>query len=171
MIYALVRGWLAGMGALLIEILLAATLSASDLSGNFLAGDSISTTLPVVGVLVIAFIEEGMKFAALRGISFETKPFFRNAIFKGLLVGIGFAAFEASVKILFHTEANSSTLWQGALSSGLLHLTTGGILGTIWFLKPRNGAPALLTIIFLVALAVHVAYNEILSPLLFNLIS
>lgn len=171
MIYALVRGWLAGMGALLIEILLAATLSTSDLSGNFLTGESISTTLPVVGIFVIALIEEGMKFMALRGISFETKPFFRNALFKGLLVGIGFAAFEASVKILFHTESDSDTIWQGALSSGILHLVTGGILGTIWLLKSRNSAPILLPIIFLIALAIHAAYNEILSPLLFGLAS
>lgn len=165
MIYALVRGWLAGMGVLLIEILLGAFFFTGNFSPPLLLGDFDS---PFLSLVLVAFLEESAKFAALRGISSETIPFFRNAIFKGLLVGFGFALFEMCIKILFHTDATTDdSLFLGALSSTLLHIATGGILGAAWFSRIKNQMPVTFFALFLLAFAVHTLYNAILAPLLF----
>lgn len=165
MIYALVRGWLAGMGVLLVEILLGAFLFTGNFSPPLLLGNLDS---PLISLVLIASLEEGAKFAALRGISNETIPFFRNAIFKGLLVGFGFALFEICVKILFHADAvTDNSLFLGTLSSTLLHIATGGILGAAWFSRVKNQAPVTFFALFLLAFAVHALYNAVLAPLLF----
>lgn len=163
MIYALVRGWLAGMAAVLIEILLAAIMFVPDISSPSLMKMSAIATLPV-GLIVL--LEEGLKFAALRGISAETIPFFRNAIFKGLLVGFGFALFEICLKILFRGEVSDNIISLGAISGGLLHIVTGGILGIAWFFRTRNRLPFLFPILFFLAVFLHALYNIFLAPLL-----
>ncbi len=167
MIYAVIRGWLAGMGAILIEILLAAIFFIPSVSSFPLgaSGESASAMLPV---LLIAFLEESAKCVALGGISHETFPPFRNAIFKGLLVGIGFALFEICVKILFRGQTTEHAVILGAMSGALLHISTGGILGTAW-LSHKKGRPFFLfAALFLLALALHVFYNIVISPALFS---
>jgi len=168
MIYALVRGWLAGMAAVFIEILLSATFLASNVSSRFFLGQTEDTAfLPIA---VVALIEEGMKFFVLRGISSETVPFFRNAAFKGLLVGAGFALFEVGIKILFRGEAEALPL-PGALSGSVLHIITGGILGIAWLLsKEKRGSFVFFGLFFLAAL-LHILYNLLLSPILFEYFS
>lgn len=165
MVYALVRGWLAGMTAILIEIILAATLFAPDFSSHSFIEGSAATTLPVI---MIALIEEGLKFTALLGINAETKPFFRNAIFKGLLVGIGFALFEICIKVLFHNETEENSVFLGALASTILHSTTGILLGVAWFLRNKNRPSFFFPALFFLAVTLHSLYNIFLSPLLFE---
>lgn len=169
MIYALIRGWLAGMAILLIEILFGAFLFAPSfspsLSSEIFASSFLSLTL-------IAFLEESMKFIALRGISREMTPFFRNAIFKGLLVGLGFALFEISIKILFYTDSPAKNpLVLGAMSSTFLHIITGGILGAAWFSRIKYRSPIILLAFFLFAFVIHTLYNSLLAPFLFNHLS
>lgn len=166
MIYALVRGWLAGMAAVFIEILLATAFFIPDISPRSLSEGS---ALPLTPLLILVFIEEGIKFLALRGISSESVPFFRNSFFKGLLVGFGFAAFEICLKVLFYDQSTASALSMGALCSGLLHIATGGILGAALLFR-RNGRmtfffPALL---FLLAILIHSLYNIVVSSILFE---
>lgn len=165
MIYAIVRGWLAGMGSLLVEILLAAIFFAPSFSSLPFTEESTKTFLPIA---FVALLEESMKFLALRGISSETIPFFRNAIFKGLLVGVGFALFEICVKVLFQVEATRDALLPGAMSGAFLHIVTGGILGTAWFFRTRNRGIVLFLALFLCATLIHILYNSFLSPLLFE---
>ncbi len=165
MIYALVRGWLAGMAAVLVEILLAAIFLVQGISPRTLT-ENFSPTLS--SIILVAFLEESMKLAALRGISDETTPFFRNAIFKGLLVGLGFAFFEASLKILFQGEDLSYSVSLGAISGGVLHIVTGGVLGFAWFFRTRGRTPTLFLFLFFVAIVLHIFYNTFLSPVLFE---
>lgn len=166
MIYAVVRGWLAGMAAVFIEILLAAVFFIPDISPRSLSEES---AIPTVPLLLLVCIEEGMKFFALRGISAESIPFFRNAFFKGLLVGLGFAFFEVCLKILFLDQSSETALSIGALSGGLLHIVTGGILGAAILFR-RNAQPSLLipALLFLFALFIHILYNVFISPILFE---
>lgn len=165
MVYALVRGWLAAMAAILIEILIAAVFFIPDLSSRSIAEGTISTVFPLV---YVALLEESMKFFALRGISSETVPFFRNAIFKGILVGIGFALFEICVKILFHDQNTNGIEWIGALSGAIVHIVTGCILGTAWFLRKNNRTPIFFPALFIIAVLIHIFYNVFISPILFE---
>lgn len=169
MIYALIRGWLAGMAVLLIEILFGAFLSVPSLSPSISSETFVPSFLPLT---IIAFFEEGLKFIALRGISREMTPFFRNAIFKGLLVGLGFALFEISVKILFYTDnPTNNPFVLGTISSTLLHITTGGVLGAAWFSRIKQNSPIILLTFFLLAFTIHALYNSLLAPFLFNQLS
>lgn len=165
MIYALVRGWLAGMAVLLIEIL----LSTFFLAPNFTSPLSNTFAPEPLSLALIAFLEESLKCLSLRGIARETMPFFRNAIFKGLLVGFGFALFETCIKILFSADnATSSSLVFGTISSTLLHIVTGGILGAAWFSHVRNRPVSIFLILFLFACIIHALYNILLAPILFG---
>jgi RsiW-degrading membrane proteinase PrsW (M82 family) len=112
-----------------------------------------------------------MKLTALRGISNETTPFFRNAIFKGLLIGLGFALFEVCVKVLFQREGMERIVLLGAMSGALLHIATGSILGTAWFVRAKTRGPLLFFILFLFAIILHLFYNALLSPFLFGNLS
>ncbi len=169
MIYALIRGWLAGMSVLLIEIL----FGAFFFSPSFFPALSSETFAPsFLPLALIAFLEESMKFIALRGISREMTPFFRNAIFKGLLVGIGFALFETCIKILFYTEnLTKNPFVLGTMSSTLLHVITGGILGVAWFSRVKERSPIILLAFFLLAVIIHTLYNSLLAPFLFSHVS
>lgn len=166
MIYALVRGGVAAMTALLIQILLAATIFAPDFSSRlFLEGRSAST----VPVFLIAFIEESTKLLSLRGIGSETFPFFRNSIFKGLLIGLGFALFEIGIKLLFlRGDEASLTLLFGSLSAALFHIFTGGLLGTAWFFRNAPFRQTIFFSLFFFAVVLHILYNVFLSPFFFS---
>ncbi len=169
MIYAIVRGWLAGMAVLLLEILLGAFFFAPDFSSP-LSSETFSPTFLSLGL--IAFLEEGMKATALRGISREMTPFFRNAIFKGLLVGLGFALFEICMKVLFFAEGMpKGSLIVGSASSAILHIATGGILGAAWFFRIKYGSVLSLLGLFSLAFAIHAIYNSLLAPILFGYFS
>ncbi|MFZ1736158.1 MAG: PrsW family intramembrane metalloprotease [Candidatus Moraniibacteriota bacterium] len=169
MIYAIIRGWLAGMAVLLIEILFGAFLFAPSFSPPLSSETFAPSFLPIA---FIALLEEGMKFIALRGISKEMTPFFRNAIFKGLLVGLGFALFEICIKILFYTESPTKDPFVlGTMSSTSLHIITGGILGAAWFSRIKERSPIILLAFFLLAFIIHTLYNSLLAPILFSHVS
>lgn len=166
MIYAIIRGWLAGMAVLLIEILLGAILFTPGFPSPPL---STAFAFSISSIICIALLEEGLKFLALRGISSETVPFFRNAIFKGFLIGFGFALFEVCIKILFSSDtSNGNPLILGAFSSSLLHIATGGMLGAAWFSRVKRKPLYIFFSWFFLAFVTHVFYNAFLAPILFN---
>lgn len=166
MIYAFVRGWIAGMAAVFVEIIVEATVFFPEMSSQFPTERHFGLLVPA---LLIALIEESAKSLALRGISSETVPFFRNAIFKGLLVGAGFAAFEIGIKILFQgDDTHPSIVLRGSMSSGIFHIATGGILGTAWLFRIAGMRTFIFASMFLACITLHVLYNLFLSPFLFE---
>ena len=167
MTYAIVRGWLSGMAAAFVELILAATLLLPGYSPSAQLG-AISPS--VFTITIIALLEEGLKCLSLRGISSETTPFFRNAIFKGLLVGTGFALFEFGLKILFQGDTSGTALVPGGISSGILHIASGGLLGAAWYFRIHKSSGGIFWIFFFGAMLLHIGYNILISPLLLSML-
>ncbi len=164
MIHTLVYGWIAGMAALFLEIIIA-TLFFTSATTSLPFDEKI---FPILFPLLIgtALIEETVKYIALRNAFNQNIPSFKNALTNGVLIGIGFALFEACMKIVFHET--QSVLLAAAISSIVVHGTTGGILGISFFFRTHH---TFFSLFFLTAFTLHVAYNIFLSSHLATLFS